>query len=154
MRRYPWVMLLILMAGTLFLTAGCAFPQKQPVEVRDAWVRPAKAGETTAGYFTVLNHAKAPVTLTAVQSDWGDASIHQTVVENDGAMAKMKPVSSVEIPAKGQLAFEPGGYHVMIENLKRDLGPGERVALSIRLEGGASLTITAVVQDKPGGHNH
>lgn len=154
MCRHGWVMLLSLLAGALFLTAGCAFPPSQPVEIRDAWVRPATAGGETAGYFNILNHTKAPVTLTGAQCDWGDASIHQTVVESDGAMAKMKPVSSVAIPAQGQVAFTPGGYHVMIENLKRDLGPGEHVALSVRLGDGASLSMTAVVQDRPGGHNH
>jgi periplasmic copper chaperone A len=151
MRRYRWVMTLALLVG---LTAGCAFTQQQPVEIRDAWVRPAAAGGETAVYFTIANHTKAPVTLTGIQSDWGDASMHQTVVENNGAMAKMMPVSSVEIPAGGQVAFTPGGYHVMIENLKGDLAPGEHVALSIRLEGGKSLSVTAVVQDQPGGHHH
>lgn len=150
MRRYRWVMILSVLAG---LTAGCAFT-RQSVEVRDAWVRPAEAGGETAGYFTIENRTKAPVTLTGIQSDWGDASVHQTVVENEGTMAKMKPVASLEIPANGQVAFTPGGYHVMIENLKRGLSPGERVALSIRLEGGKSLSVTAVVQDQPGGHHH
>lgn len=129
-------------------------PQAQPIEIRNAWVRPAKAGGETGGYFTIVNHTKSAVTLQAVQSDWGDASIHETIVENHGAMAKMKPVSSLEIPAKGQLEFKPGSYHVMIENLKRDLGPGEHVALSIRLGDGTSLPTTAVVQDQPGAHNH
>jgi copper(I)-binding protein len=154
MRRYRWIRALALLAGTLLLTAGCASSQKQAIEVREAWVRPAQAGGETGGYFTILNYTNAPVTLQGVESDWGDASVHETVIENAGAMAKMKHVDSLEVPAKGQLEFKPGGHHVMIENLKRDLSPGQHVTFSIRLGNGTSLPVTAIVQESDGGHGH
>ncbi|MDF2630274.1 MAG: hypothetical protein K0R39_4105 [Symbiobacteriaceae bacterium] len=122
-------------------------PQKPAAQIRDAWVRPADAGAATAAYFTITNPTNAPIILKGVQTDWGEGSLHQTVVENGGAMTKMKHVATLEIPANGQVAFKPGGYHVMIENLKRALRPGEDVALTFRLGDGTSLTVTAVVQD-------
>jgi copper(I)-binding protein len=58
----------------------------------------------------------------------------------------MVPLREVVVPAKGKLEFKPGGKHIMLMGLKRALKVGEKVPLVLKLDGGQSLTVQAVVK--------
>jgi copper(I)-binding protein len=46
----------------------------------------------------------------------------------------MRPVTVLELPAGRVVEMKPGGYHVMLMELKRPLAVGERVRIDLRLE--------------------
>jgi len=57
-----------------------------------------------------------------------NVEIHQSIMEGD--VMRMQPVEGgIEIPAKGQVELKPGGYHIMLINLKRELKPGDRITV-------------------------
>jgi copper(I)-binding protein len=112
------------------LVSGCAArPAGSPsIHVEGAWARPAAAGAASAAYFTVVNDGAAPDTLIGVAADVAaHADLHQSRTE--GEIARMLPVARLVVPARGRVAFQPGGYHVMLMGLIRDLKPGDQVRL-------------------------
>ena len=72
--------------------------------------------------------------------DMGDGSDH-------GGMMTMREVDSIEVPAGETVALEPGGYHVMLIDLQRDLEPGDTVEATLTFESGAEETVTAEVRE-------
>jgi VCBS repeat-containing protein len=62
------------------------------------------------------------------------AQVHEMVA--DGATMKMQEVKAgIEVPANGTLELKPGGYHVMLMDLKQQLQAGDTVPLSLVVEG-------------------
>jgi len=115
--------------------------------VRDAWVRAAPAGGTSAAYMSLTNGRVAPETLVGVGApDLTDsASLHQTSSDASG-MTGMTHTESLTVPAGGTVALEPGGFHIMLMDLKQELKPGDRVALVLTLEQAVVITVDAEVR--------
>ncbi|HEU0244367.1 MAG TPA: copper chaperone PCu(A)C [Candidatus Limnocylindrales bacterium] len=118
-----------------------------PLVTRDAWVRAAAAGGTSAAYMTITNGRVAPDALVGVSApDVTDsAGLHETSSDSSG-MTGMKPVDSIAIPAGGTVALEPGGYHIMLMDLKQELKVGDRVTLVLSFEQAGVVNVTAEVR--------
>ena len=117
------------MLGWALLAAG---EQAQPVEIKDAWIRGTVAGQKATGAFMSLT-SRSPARLVAAASPAaGVAEIHSTKME--GGVMRMAAVDGVELPANRTVKLAPGGYHVMLMDLKRTLKAGERVPLRLTFE--------------------
>jgi len=112
----------------------------------DAWVRAAPAGGTSAAYFGLTNGGTADAVVTGATSDVAEAtSVHETSTDS-GGMTGMHHVPAVTVEAGATVPFQPGGYHVMLERLTGDLVAGTTVTITLELEGGATLDVTAEVR--------
>jgi copper(I)-binding protein len=127
--------------------------------VGDPWVR-ATAGTAdpsmTAAFMTIDNHTDADVTLEAVTSPVSDrVELHETAMV-DGAMVMQAVEGGITITAGRGKLLEPGGYHVMLMDMKRELAPGEEVELTLRFSDGSSQTLTVPVKEfvEEQGHYH
>lgn len=146
---------------------------KPVIAVENAWARPARAagdmGMTSAVYFVLRNTGPQDDALIGAGTEVaGKAEIHETVAVESGSdgktgegdaghggmeddMAsqamKMHPVESVPLPAGGAVEFRPGGLHVMLMDLKRDLAVGERFAVTLRFAGSPAQTVEVVVRE-------
>lgn len=120
----------VLFSACIGLFIGLAFAGD--VTVRDAWTRATVPGQKVAGvYFDIESSADAR--LVGVQSDLTDAAeVHRMSME-DGVM-RMRAVPQVQLPAGRMVRFEPGGYHVMLFDLPRQLQAGEQISLELLLE--------------------
>ncbi|REG59425.1 hypothetical protein B0G80_2179 [Paraburkholderia sp. BL6669N2] len=108
------------------------------VSVKDAWVRWLPNNLPAAGYATLVNASDKPVDLVDISSnDYGDAMLHQTV--SNGSSQKMVMVDKLTIPAHGQVSIAPGGYHVMLEDAKHKVAPGDTVHLKLKFSDGETL---------------
>lgn len=122
------------------------------VTVSEAWTRATVPGQTVAGiYFDMVSAVDAK--LVGVDTSIARvAELHLMRVE-DGTM-RMRAVPAVELPAGKTVSFKPGGYHVMLFDLKRRLQAGERIPmqLSVRdVNGGiAKLEIEVDVRNLDG----
>ena len=140
---------LLLLIGASVATANAT------LEISEAWVREAPpTARMMAGYMTINNTGDAPVTVISISSpDFDSAEIHRTVIEED--VARMLPVSQLEIPANSQVKLEPGGLHLMLFDAKRPLPEGEAVNFIIHLRDDDPLSTTAPVVRKTGeDHSH
>ncbi|REE17710.1 hypothetical protein B0G71_0669 [Paraburkholderia sp. BL27I4N3] len=108
------------------------------VSVKDAWVRWLPNNLPAAGYATLVNASDKPVDLVDISSnDYGDAMLHQTV--SNGSSQKMVMVDKLTVPAHGQVSIAPGGYHVMLEDAKHKVAPGDTVHLKLKFSDGETL---------------
>ena len=115
------------------------------VTVQDSWATTTLGAQTSAAaYFTLVNDSNEPRQLTAISTPLGEAELHQTSMEH--GMMSMEPVKQLTIPAHGTLSLKPGGQHVMLTGLKKPITPGEKVLLSLKLDKGETLTLSAPAQ--------
>lgn len=120
MRFLLWAMLLV-----------CGAVQAQ-VQVRDAWARPALQGQSATGAFMTLTAPDGARLIGASSPVAGVVEVHEMVME--GSVMKMRAVPAVDLPPGRSIELKPGGYHVMLMDLKRPLQAGERVPLELRFE--------------------
>ena len=135
----------LILAGILL--AACSPPDIDPtLEFEDAWVRATPPGAMmTAGFGRLINHADTSLEITAYTSpDYGDVSLHQTVIEN--GVSRMREVPELSIPPGGEIELAPGGYHLMLMLPTQASGPHEQVELHIEEAGGRSFSFELPVE--------
>ena len=136
MRGFPGIVAVAL------LVAGC----HQPAELRadGAWVRlPAVAGRPGAAYFTVHGGDKGDTLLAVSTPAALRAELHETMDAH--GMKSMQPAHDIPVPARGTLAFAPGGRHVMLFDLGPAVKAGGNVPLALAFASGKKLEVQAKV---------
>ncbi len=124
--------------------AGSAVAQESKVgalSIRGAVVRAVPPGvPNSAGYMVIANAGTKEDRLVSATCLCARAvEIHLSHVMNGTAM--MMPAGALTIPAGGQIAFGPGGYHLMILGLKQPLQDGAVQPLTLRFQrAGAVVT--------------
>ncbi|MBI4505455.1 MAG: copper chaperone PCu(A)C [Chloroflexi bacterium] len=105
----------------------------------------AAGGGVSAAYMTLTNRGASADFLVGVRCDMASAAeLHESVREGD--IVRMRPAARVEVPAGGQTALAPGGLHVMLVGVKRELVPGAKVPLVLRFERSGEVGVEAVVR--------
>ncbi len=131
---------LTLLAGSLSLHA-----QPAALSARDAWIRAIPGSDVAAAYLTVHNRGTQPILIVGVRSPRAhEAMIHENSLVN--GESRMRPHEHVALAAGGTLRLAPGGLHIMLHGLTRQLSPGEEVPIELLLEGGGSLAVSARVR--------
>jgi len=124
--------------------AGAA-PPRNALEVPEAWIRAIPGADVAAAYLTVQNPTAAAVTLTGVSSPAArSAMIHETRYQDHES--RMRPKARLSIAPGQTLRFKEAGLHIMLEGLTQPLQVGQRVPLVLSLDGGHSITVTAIVR--------
>lgn len=145
-RPFAIALTAILAAAT---AAQAADAKLGAITVRQPWSRPAQAGMNGVGFMTVANAGKAPVTLLRMEAAGAESvEIHQSAMAN-GVMTMRALDKGVTIPAGGQVAFAPGGYHFMILNLKAEQKVGQKVPVTLVFDKGRRLKVELPVQLAP-----
>ncbi|MEY6434196.1 copper chaperone PCu(A)C [Thioalkalicoccus limnaeus] len=116
------------------------------VAVEDPYVRAVPPGQPNSAAFMVLrnNAGDAHAVVGARSAASKVVELHSHVEER--GMMTMRRVESIEVPALGETKLEPGGLHVMLIGLGRDLVPGEDVELTVEFEDGSEQSFTAPVR--------
>jgi hypothetical protein len=121
----------ILTFALLALSATTGFAAD--IEIKAPWVRGTVAGQTATGAFMEVT-SKAGATLVGAASPVaGVTEIHE--MKMDGGVMKMRAVARLDLPAGKPVILGPGGYHVMLMNLKQTIKPGDSVPLTLQFEG-------------------
>jgi copper(I)-binding protein len=101
--------------------------------VKDPWVRGTVAGQKATGMFGQVTSVSGGKLVSATSPVAGVVEIHEMVM--DGNVMKMRAVSGLDLPAGKAVDLKPGGYHVMLMDLKQELKPGESVPVTLVIEG-------------------
>lgn len=114
--------------GLICLLVACG-QTDQSVKVDDAWVRATKPGqEVAAGYMTLTSREDA--TLFKVESDdIGKVEIHSMSM-NNGVM-EMRMLDEVALEKGRPYKLEPGGFHLMLFDIKKPLTAGNNVKFKL-----------------------
>ena len=139
------ILLLTLLLPALLISA-CGSSGK--LTILDPWARPAGAGENGAVYFIISNATNTDDTLFSVSTDLASAAeIHMSMKDSNDVMS-MQMQDSLPVPAQQEIIFKPGGLHVMLIRLNRDLKIGETISVTLNFEKADSITIQVSVEEQ------
>jgi copper(I)-binding protein len=111
------------------LALGASALHAQNIDVKDAWVRTSVQGQTATGAFMKIT-AKDGAKLVSVSSPVaGVTDVHE--MKMDGDVMKMRAVPALDLPAGKTVELKPGGYHVMLLDLKTTLKKDSTVPLTL-----------------------
>ena len=115
--------------------------------ITQPWSRATPGGaKTGAGYLTIENKGGAPDRLVAVSGDVaGRIEVHEMAV-NNGVMT-MRPLEKGLVIEPGKtVALAPGGYHLMLMELKSPLKQGDKLPVTLEFEKAGKVAVTLEVQ--------
>ncbi len=133
--------------------AGCTGSQDQKTEetvlVFDApWIRiPAEGRDMTAAYLSIENKGGEADSLLSVTSPLASRfEMHETLREGD--IMRMRPVTSLPVPAQGRMVMAPGGIHIMVFGVKQPLVEGQVFPLILHFEKAGEMNVDAKILQK------
>ena len=146
------VLLRILIIPFLFATASFGPVAAQQVKVGDLtidhpWARATPTGaKVAAGYMTIVNNGTtADRLIGGSTSVAGRVEVHEMAMK-DG-VATMRPVNGgLTIEPGKTVTLAPGGYHLMLQDLKAPLKQGDKVAATLEFEKAGKVDVTLDVQ--------
>lgn len=124
----PIARILALSAASFLVTAAQA-----QVTVKEAWVRATVPQQQATGAFMQLSAEQDTKLVSASSPVTPVVEVHEMAMQ-DGVM-RMRQVPSVVLPAGKTVELKPGGYHVMLLDLKQQVKEGDTVPLTLVFEG-------------------
>lgn len=148
-----------LRAVAFLISSTAAFvASAQTVEVQDAWARATVQGQKATGAFMKIT-AKADAKLVSVSTPVaGVAEVHEMKMDN-GVMTMRAVEGGLALPAGKAVELKPGGYHVMLMDLKLPLQKDTTIPVTLVFKDAAGKETRTelkvpVSATAPMAHNH
>jgi len=134
---------IIAITASFFMTYGHADDLSKNILISNAWVQAMPPSQTTtAAYMSITNNLSKEVVLVSASSDIaGVTEIHQ--MSNMNGMMKMTMIPNLHIPAQGKAELSPGGFHIMLINLKKPVNKGDIVPITLHFQDGSVIVVDA-----------
>jgi len=113
-------------AAALLFVAGTCVAQ---VKVEEPWVRATVPQQRVTGAFMKLTATEALRLVEARSPLAGNVEVHEMTME--GSVMKMRALAGLDLPAGKAVELKPGGYHVMLFDLKQQIKAGDSVPLTL-----------------------
>ena len=126
------------------LMAAAALPAWAQTTVKEPWVRGTVPQQKASGAFMQITSGQGGKLLSVSSPVAGVVEVHE--MKMDGGVMKMGAVPFLELPAGKAVELKPGGYHVMLMDLKQQLKAGDTVPLTLVVEGKDGKKETLQVQ--------
>jgi copper(I)-binding protein len=140
MRSLPLLLLAALLAPHVQAT------QAEQVKASHAWIRLLPADLPAGGYVLLDNHGSVSATLVSARSSaYASVMLHQSTMDAQSGN-HMHMVDQLVVPAHGQVALAPAGYHLMLEKATHPLKPGDLVGVTFDFADGSHLQVPFLVR--------
>ncbi len=138
--RYGLAALLLVLAGAAAEASGGA------LEIVEPWLNEPPPGRPVAAvYMELRNRGAEPVAVVGARADVAaSAAVHGHRV--DAGMMQMYAVDRLEVPAGGSVVLRPGGYHLMLGEVRGTPARGALLPFCLRLDGGEEVCAEAQVR--------
>ena len=113
------------------------------VKVEDAWVRGTVAQQQATGAFMRLTASQNARLVEASSPVAGVTEVHEMAMDND--VMRMRQIQGLPLAAGQTVELKPGGFHVMLMNLKQTLQAGQNVPVTTAPPGVGESCITTPV---------
>jgi copper(I)-binding protein len=135
---------LVALCAGLLLGAGAASAASatsaQQVRVSHAWLRILPGALPAGGYATLHNDGDQPAALTGARSAvYAQVMLHES--STAGGTNRMRMVQAMSVPAHGSAALTPGGFHLMLEQPRHAVKPGDVVRLTLSFADGSTRDV-------------
>lgn len=121
-----------------------AITAQAQVTVKDAWVRATIAQQKATGAFMQLEAAKDSKLIGVSTPLTPVAEVHEMALQDN--VMRMRQVPSIALRAGQTVALKPGGFHVMLMDLKQQVKEGDTVPLTLHIESADGKRETVEVQ--------
>ena len=102
----------------------------QAVEVKNAWARATVPGQKATGAFMTITAQDGGKLVGAASPAAGVVEVHE--MKMDGDVMKMRALpNGLDLPAGKAVSLTPGGYHVMLMDLKAALPKDSSILLTL-----------------------
>jgi len=136
-----------LLAATLCCGVALADDyQVKMLRVSNPFARATPPGAKVAGAFmSIENRGKEADRLVSASSPVaGVVEIHEMAM--DSGMMKMRAIKGVDVKPGATVDLKPGGYHVMLEDLKQPLKQGDQIPVLLTFEKAGTMEIKVKVE--------
>ena len=147
MKRATALAFTVLIAGVLASSARAEDVKAGDLLISQEWARATPGGaKVGGGYLTIENKGGTPDKLIGASADGaGKIEVHEMTMTN-GVM-KMRPVEGgLTIDPGKTVKLAPGGYHLMLMDLKNPLRQGDKIAMTLQFEKAGKVAVTLDVQ--------
>ena len=122
--------------GITILLSACE--ANESVVIMDNWVRANAPGQSVAAAYMTLLSVQDSTMIKAEADIAGSVEIHSMKMEN-GVM-KMRMLEELPLKAGKAEKLAPGGFHLMLFDLKKPLTAGESVKFTLSFKDAAGNT--------------
>jgi len=138
---------LALSLSILTVVADAHDYELKSLNIDHPFARATPPGARAAGaYLTVENKGATPDRLIAASSPVaGIVEVHEMAM--DGGVMKMRVIPGIDIKAGSKVDLKPGGYHIMLMELKQPLKNGDRFPLTLTFEKAGKIEVSVWVED-------
>jgi len=158
LRRVAVVALAVLSSPVLVPQAAAHDYRVGDLRIVHPWSRAtpptAKVG---AGYMSILNGGSSADRLVSASSPVaGRVEIHEMRLR-DGVMRMRERADGLALPAGETVALRPGGFHIMLMDLRAPLAQGTRVPLRLMFERAGAVDVELQIEAptaRGGDHGH
>lgn len=152
--RFHSTILLVLIAAVSMVSIPVS--AAEAIRVTNAWARATVPGQKVAGvYMEIVSPIDARLVQVSTPAA-AQAEVHSMTME--GGTMKMRAVEALELPSGRPVTLAPGGYHIMLFDVKKPLAAGETVPLTLVIEEKGRRThkvaVNAVVRAGEHGAGH
>ncbi|MEZ4671806.1 MAG: copper chaperone PCu(A)C [Anaerolineae bacterium] len=115
----------------------------------NGYARATPPGAPTGAVFgLVVNLSAAEDTLVSVDTDVAEVAELHEMMMGDNDVMQMRPVEGGFVIAPHDFVeLMPGGYHIMLVNLKQELVAGEMLALTLHFEHAGDVALSVPIKD-------
>ena len=149
---------------TVLLNSGCgpaeeSTPTTGSIVSSDGWVRATTDTEDpsmTGVFMQLTNEGESAVTLVGASSEVAAMTQLHTMQMQDGQMAMVEAPDGFTIEPGKTLTLAPGGDHIMLMDLSRDLNAGDEVTLTLTFDNESTVKEILPVKEftEETGHYH
>ena len=128
--------------------------QLRALRIDHPFARATPPGARSGGVFLSVENKgdRTDRLLTVSTPVAGTAELHQMVM--DAGVMRMRAVAGLDVKPGDRLVLKPGGYHVMLADLKRPLQAGDSFPLTLAFEKAGSIEVSVVVESMGAGAMH
>ena len=120
------------------------------IVIVNPWSRPSAKGMNGAIFLKIFNQSNSPDTLYSVESDLAElVEIHETFMRGSNQMG-MRHVDFIEISGDSLIYLQPGGFHIMLISLTKDMGIGTMGEVVLNFRQAGKIKIITKVRDMLG----
>ena len=129
----------VLLLGAGAMSAASATSAQQ-IRVSHAWLRILPGALPAGGYATLHNDGDQPAALTGARSAvYAQVMLHES--STAGGTNRMHMAEAMSVPARGSAALTPGGFHLMLEQPRQAVKPGDVVRLTLTFADGSTRDV-------------
>ncbi|KQQ91031.1 copper chaperone PCu(A)C [Aureimonas sp. Leaf324] len=112
------------------------------IGIEHPWSRATPPGARTgAGYLALSNSGTETDRLVSAASPMAEkVEVHEMTIV-DGVMNMSQVAGGIEIPAGGEAALAPGGFHLMLVGIKEPFKQGDMVPVTLTFEKAGSVEV-------------